>query len=415
MQSEELLHYIWQQQLFKKQRKLSTSSGLPIQVVHPGVYNRDAGPDFRHALLRIDGLLWAGSVEMHLQEADWCRHGHDHDPAYNNVVLHVVWREQSFQAPNRPPFLLCIDKLAKMPRHKPRHPMKPEAPACTAAMPSWPAEHWQDLLAQRAAQRLDEKSRQMVSLLQLNKNDWHETSWQALAAGMGMLKNREPMLELARRLPFKAVRKLANQPQMVLAAALGTAGLLEKVFPNDPEWEKRYQMAKALMGLGAPLEPGQWLYARMRPPSFPHRRIMQWVALGLACPTLPVLVTGCSSTAQLKELFVKGNGLLPEAGLPGPDLLEHVLINFLFPLRYYYQQSKKGPVTVADEMAALPAEDNQITRLFAGGGLKPASALGSQGLLELYKNHCQPGLCAVCPAGHLVPGAVQATALPEVD
>ena len=39
--------------------------GLPIAVIDPGIQNTDAGPDFFNAKVKIDGTVWAGSVDIH--------------------------------------------------------------------------------------------------------------------------------------------------------------------------------------------------------------------------------------------------------------------------------------------------------------------------------------------------------------
>lgn len=64
--------------------------GRRLVVRHPGSWNRGAGPDFRDAVLEIDGELFVGDVELHLYREDWWRHGHEADPAFGWVVLHVV-------------------------------------------------------------------------------------------------------------------------------------------------------------------------------------------------------------------------------------------------------------------------------------------------------------------------------------
>ena len=86
---EELLHYVWRLRKFDH-TNLQTTEGLSIDILHPGEYNRNAGPDFLNARIRIGDTLWAGNVEMHLKASDWNRHQHSDDPTYKNVILHVV-------------------------------------------------------------------------------------------------------------------------------------------------------------------------------------------------------------------------------------------------------------------------------------------------------------------------------------
>ena len=86
---EKLLHYIWKYKLFPL-RPLQTTDGQTVEVIDPGTLNRDAGPDFLNAKVKLDGTVWAGSVEIHQHAADWYAHGHHEDAHYNNVILHVT-------------------------------------------------------------------------------------------------------------------------------------------------------------------------------------------------------------------------------------------------------------------------------------------------------------------------------------
>lgn len=61
---ERLLHYVWKYKLYAS-TSLTTTEGLPITVIDPGIQNTDAGPDFFNAKIKIDGTVWAGSVEIH--------------------------------------------------------------------------------------------------------------------------------------------------------------------------------------------------------------------------------------------------------------------------------------------------------------------------------------------------------------
>jgi hypothetical protein len=86
---ELLIHYCWKHRLFPL-KELQTTDGQPVEVIDPGLHNRHAGPDFFNAKVKINGMLWVGNVEIHERSSDWYQHGHDHDPAYENVVLHVA-------------------------------------------------------------------------------------------------------------------------------------------------------------------------------------------------------------------------------------------------------------------------------------------------------------------------------------
>lgn len=51
---ERLLHYVWKYKLYAS-TPLTTTEGLPIAVIDPGIQNTDAGPDFFNAKVKIDG------------------------------------------------------------------------------------------------------------------------------------------------------------------------------------------------------------------------------------------------------------------------------------------------------------------------------------------------------------------------
>ena len=86
---ERLLHYVWKYKLYTA-TPLATTDGRSVQVIDPGMQNTDAGPDFFNAKIKIDGTLWAGSVEVHDKSSDWLLHHHDADKAYDSVILHIT-------------------------------------------------------------------------------------------------------------------------------------------------------------------------------------------------------------------------------------------------------------------------------------------------------------------------------------
>ena len=61
------------------------------RIIHQGKRNGGPGPDYLGATVAFpDGSVRCGDVEIHLESADWRRHGHRWDPRYRNVMIHVV-------------------------------------------------------------------------------------------------------------------------------------------------------------------------------------------------------------------------------------------------------------------------------------------------------------------------------------
>jgi len=86
---EKLLQQIWLRGDFDSKRAVTTD-GRWVQVIFPGRWNLLGGPDFKDARVSIGGVAVRGDIEVHLRAADWVAHRHSSDPAYANVVLHVI-------------------------------------------------------------------------------------------------------------------------------------------------------------------------------------------------------------------------------------------------------------------------------------------------------------------------------------
>jgi len=88
---ERLVQCIWFDRLFR-QESLQTASGKAVEIIDPGRWNLSAGPDFLGATLKMAGEQIRGDVELHVDSAEWERHAHHVDPAYNDCRLHAfLW------------------------------------------------------------------------------------------------------------------------------------------------------------------------------------------------------------------------------------------------------------------------------------------------------------------------------------
>ena len=91
---EDFLHYLWKFKKFET-LNLKTTTNEQITIIKTGDYLQLSGPDFFNAQIRIGDQKWAGNVEIHLKSSDWYVHHHEKDPAYENVILHVVWEHDT--------------------------------------------------------------------------------------------------------------------------------------------------------------------------------------------------------------------------------------------------------------------------------------------------------------------------------
>ncbi len=89
--AERLLQAVWLHQRLKRDR-LRTADGKQVRIFHPGFASTEGGPDFYGAVIQIgDDPPRSGDVEIDLRARGWRAHGHDRNPNFKNVLLHVVW------------------------------------------------------------------------------------------------------------------------------------------------------------------------------------------------------------------------------------------------------------------------------------------------------------------------------------
>lgn len=89
---EDLLQFIWKYKKLQLEQMV-TINNETLVIIDVGLHNQQAGPDFFNAKINIDGQLWAGNVEVHINSSDWYAHYHEKDTNYENVILHVVWKD----------------------------------------------------------------------------------------------------------------------------------------------------------------------------------------------------------------------------------------------------------------------------------------------------------------------------------
>ncbi len=91
---------------YAKGTVFKTVTGESVFILHPGRRNRHEGPDIYDAVLQINGKMYTGEIECHLDSKDWFRHGHDKQNTFAEVILHVVRTMSSLKTSPKIPTLV---------------------------------------------------------------------------------------------------------------------------------------------------------------------------------------------------------------------------------------------------------------------------------------------------------------------
>jgi len=415
---ERLLQYLWQYQYFNK-NELTTSSGLPLQIIYQGNFNTNQGADFFEAKIKIGNTIWAGNIELHIKSSDWDLHNHSADKNYNNIILHVVWEHDreikditgstlpTLELQNRVSKLLLSKYEALMntnsfiPCEKHVHSIK------DLALISWK----QRLLAER----LENKASIIFSFLNQNNFYWEETFWWLIAKNFGIQVNSDAFEKIARSLPLSLLAKHKNQIHQLEALLFGQAGSLEKVFEEDyPKMlQKEYRFYKMKYKL---IQPGvQLFFLRMRPANFPTIRLAQLAMLINKSTGLFSKVKETESLADVKEFFnLTANDywhyhyLFDETSSYkkkklGEQMTNNILINTIVPALFAYglyhneQQYKDKAIAWLEEIAP---EKNVITKGFAILNYSSKNSFDSQSYIQLKNEYCNNKRCLECSIGN---------------
>lgn len=278
---ERLLARLWQQQA-ARQREFRTDAGRRVQVLYPGRPGTAAGPDFRDALLEVEGLgLVRGDVELHRRQNDWYAHGHDDDPNYNGVVLHAALQlspDAATRLPNGKP-APTISLAALVNQDKETAADAGAADNATAwsileqqgwLRPTDPAE-WGKLLDAAGDARFQQKSGLFHALL-LEQSP-AQTLYAGLLEALGYRANRQPFLKLAYAAPYAALAREASLAPPEERSSILERRLLRLSGLPLPSSQPAAGRAPAGCRYGPPLDAAEWHCFRVRPANHPRHRI----------------------------------------------------------------------------------------------------------------------------------------------
>jgi len=414
--NEALLQFIWQHSLYSS-AGLTTTSGEPVTVINSGRINRDAGPDFSEARVKVGNTTLIGNVEMHLKASDWLRHGHSNDPAYKNLVLHAVYEcDMDNLTPGTPTIELknnitpgVIAKYAGLLDSKTTLPCAGQI----GRVKEITKESW---LSRLLAERWEQKLGDWNVLLQHSVEDWSNLLYWRLAANFGFKTNAVPFLMLAQSLPLNIPTRHKENLTQLEALFFGQAGMLDADFVDEypRTLQREYDYLRKKYSL-KPVNAALWKFMRMRPANFPTIRIAQFAALVHKSLHLFSKIIETHASQEIAELLdVRASEYWDthfrfdeaqegaSAKALGKTSIENIIINTVAPIQFLYA-SRQGTERLQEQslqlLEGVAAEKNNIIRVWEENNWVPVNAAQSQAMLQLYNNYCAHKKCLECAVG----------------
>lgn len=419
--SEDLLQFIWKHRLFMQQN-LQTASGKILRIHTTGKHNTHSGPDFEAANLSIGDVDWFGNIEIHISSSNWEMHQHQHDKAYNNVILHVVYeydREIKREDGTVPETLVLKPLIKENTLSKYKEMMGnvnwiPCERLIDRVDPFY-VDHW---LSGVVIERLIEKSRTVLQLLDQYQGNWEEVCYIITARSFGFKTNSDAFEMLARSLPQSLIAKNKENKTTIEALLFGQSGLLDG-FETDEEYplllRKEYDYFTRAYSLKK-MDKHNWRFLRMRPAGFPSMRIAQFAALCYKSSHLFAKIIETEEVTLhfelLSELAVnefwkthyhfKSKTEKPHSNQLGKQAINSIVLNTIAVMLFTYGRFIGNEIYVdraVKLLESLPSEQNNIIKQFDALGVKCENAVHSQALIHLKTIYCDQKRCLDCEVG----------------
>ena len=419
---EALLHYVWKFRLFDHSN-LKTVDGENVEILQPGLHNRNSGPDFSEARIRIADKLWIGQVELHLSASDWHKHRHDGDGAYDNVILHVVYEKDTElirKDGSKIPTLILKSRISEQVIRKSLYLFNsPDSIPCAkhfSKVPELTVYMWLERLA---IERLEYKTEIIDRELQQSRFNWEQTFYLFLARNFGTPVNTEPFELLARGLPLRILSKHKDNLFQLEALLFGQAGLLDNEFSSiyPKKLQDEYHFLQNKYGL-MPMLGSAWKFGRMRPAAFPSIRIALFAQLIYQSNHLFSKLLETIDLAEIERNFqlqvsdywlehyrFEDNAQKRQHKRLGESAIQNIVINTLVPFLFFYGRMMQREELYDRALSWLEqtgAEENSIIRIWKGLGLRVENAHQTQALIHLKRHYCEPKNCLECAVGNQI-------------
>ena len=405
----------------KKGTFFKAVEGDDIEILFPGVWNMEEGPDFRDAVIKRHGSIYKGDIEIHLDERDWLRHGHSIDMNYNNVILHVVKSLAGKNFKTELNTVQLVDCFIK--EFDSRNIKKYPIGGCSSYFQEMKGDAVTQFFIQCGCERIKEKS--LLSAKGILKYGSNKAILMNIMDALGYKKNRVQFRELFLRVSEYEIENLSLEE--VSAILWGESGLLPD--PSiyefcdiamkcyvESKWEIWWKLRKCDRNLI------KWNLCGIRPQNHPCRRIAAFeqlisnFSLESFFDNMKTEFLNCISEQKFWVSFTKrmisrdvlwdnyssfNKKLKFPSAVLGESRSKDIMVNVLIPFFYAYfiiNKDYKSACNIIEIFTKLPScQSNIIIRMsmerwFAKSKNKRNyfnSAAEQQGIHYIYDKYCR--------------------------
>lgn len=413
--NEDLLQFLWQYKILKPV-PFVTTKGKEIVVLKNGELNKDSGPDFFNAQIKIDNVVLVGNIEVHIKTSDWLKHKHQQDKNYDNIILHVVYEHDTELDQNRTNNVEVLELKgliaeSTLATYNQLNSAKTKI-ACHNQLATLNDLKFISWLQRMTIERLEGKVSAIENYFKAVAGDYTQTFYFLLLRNFGFKVNSLPFELLAKNLPITILLKHADNLLQLEALLLGTCGLLENQFEDKYilQLQNEFDYLKNKYRI-IPLNKEIFKFSKLRPANFPTIRLAQFAKLVNTKPGLFIAPYNFSNyeeiTLALKvnldgywknHYNMDGNVTSKDLAL-GSTSMENLVINTFAPFYFFYSKrtSKPEMTDLAIELLnKCDFEQNTKTKLFEEKKSLLKTAADSQAAINLYDNYCSKKACLKC-------------------
>lgn len=413
--NEEILQYLWNFKKFQNFNFISID-GKNIEILDFGEWNKNSGPDFLFAKIKIDGIVFAGNIEIHTKASDWFFHNHSGNPEFGNLILHAVYINDcdipELENQQIPTLELknYIDEtlIQKHQNLRDEHSFIP----CENLLDKdkIPLFFEEEVLLKK----LDFKAESLELSLSKYQNNYEAVLFQNLAYTFGLKVNADIFLQLAENLDFSVVNKIKQNLIQLEALLFGVCGFLDT--PKDEMmkvWKREFYFLKVKFNLSDfQIHPK---FSKLRPPNFPTIRLSQLANLYHSQPNLfsklmeaktmdhlYLIFNSVSASEYWTNHFNFGKiSTVESQKFLSQDFIDLIIINAVLPIKYFYHKNHNPEIIddIFDFYRALKPEKNSVLDEWKSLDVRFENALQTQAFLHQYKIFCTQKKCLNCAIG----------------